>query len=170
MAYNGRVSSVALSGTNVTRPNGFWKHEDAAHPVYQPTQKLDFEVEMGVFISAPVEPGKVVSARNAADHIFGYVLLNDWSARDIQSYEMAPFGPFHSKSFLTSISPWVVTLDALRGSQCPMATSHSSPIPSILQCEDDNHGLFDVQLSAHLSRKWFLLSSWKDTAILADNL
>ena len=154
MAYNGRVSSVSVSGTDVIRPKGFWKEEDVEHPTYQPTQKLDFEVEMGVFISRPVEPGKIVTAKNAADHIFGYVLLNDWSARDIQGYEMAPFGPFHSKSFLTSISPWVVTLDALRGSPCKVAASHSSTLSPILQCEEDNHGLFDVQLSAYLSREY----------------
>lgn len=156
MAYNGRVSSVALSGTNVIRPKGFWKQDDTERPVYETTRRLDFEVEIGVFISAPVEPGKAVSARNAADHVFGYVLLNDWSARDIQSHEMAPFGPFHSKSFLTSISPWVVTLDALQGSHCPMATSHSTPILSMLQCDQNSHGLFDIRLSAYLSRESFL--------------
>ena len=158
MGYNGRISSVAVSGTDVIRPKGFWVSDGAAHSTYQPTRKLDFEVEMGVFVSKPVEPGKSVNAKDAAEHVFGYVLLNDWSARDTQGYEMAPFGPFHSKSFLTSISPWVVTLDALMGSQSKIAASHANPISSLLQCDATNHGLFDVELSVRVSREHPFLS------------
>ncbi|OLN97021.1 Fumarylacetoacetase 1 [Colletotrichum chlorophyti] len=111
LAYNGRASSVAVSGTPVTRPWGHVPTPDG--PKFQPSQKLDFEVEMGIFISKPLATGDFVSAVQAHDHIFGLVLLNDWSARDIQFYEMVPLGPFNGKAFGTSISPWVVTLDAL---------------------------------------------------------
>lgn len=153
MAYNGRISSVAVSDTEVVRPKGFFPNDGAPHPGYQPTRELDFEVELGAFISAPIEAGKTVSAEEAANHVFGYVLLNDWSARDIQKYEMPPFGLFHSKSFLTSISPWVVTLDALKDSQSDPPPSNSSHISPTLVCEKSNHGLYDISLSATLSRE-----------------
>ena len=153
MAYNGRISSVAASDTEVVRPKGFFANEGDLHPTYQPTQQLDFEVELGVFMSAPIKAGKTVSAESAGDHVFGYVLLNDWSARDIQKYEMAPFGPFHSKSFLTSISPWVVTLDALKGSLSKPPASNSTSIAPILVCKTTDHGLYDISLSARVSRK-----------------
>ena len=154
MAYNGRISSVSISGTPVHRPRGFFpSKKDSSHPSYQPSQQLDFEVEMAALIATPVEPGTTVNADNAAEHIFGYVLLNDWSARDVQKYEMAPFGPFHSKSFLTSISPWVVTLDALKDSRSERLDSLASPhLAPMLRCHDRDHGLFDVELTATLSR------------------
>ena len=113
-----------------------------------------------MFISKPIEPGTVVSARDAAEHVFGYVLLNDWSARDIQGHEMFPFGPFHSKSFLTSISPWVISLDALKGSQCDMSASHQNPIADILQCDEKDHGLFNVELSVNVSRELAFRKKW----------
>lgn len=116
-------------------------------------------MEMGIFISKPIEPGQVVSARDAAEHVFGYVLLNDWSARDIQGHEMFPFGPFHSKSFLTSISPWVVTLDALKSSQSTLAASHANSISPILQCDESDHGLFEVELSVFVSREFLRLET-----------
>ena len=153
MGYNGRISSVSVSETPVVRPKGFYQNEGAEHPVYQASEQLDFEVEMGAFIATPIEPGTTVTAAMAAEHIFGYVLLNDWSARDIQKYEMAPFGPFHSKSFLTSVSPWVVTPEALKDSRCDRLESLASPhLAPLLRCKEEDHGLFDVQLSARLSR------------------
>jgi fumarylacetoacetase len=153
MGYNGRISSIAVSGTEVVRPHGFFKPAGEDRTNYQASAQLDFEVEMGAFISLPINGPKTVTAKEAADHIFGYVLLNDWSARDIQKHEMAPFGPFHSKSFLTSISPWVVTLDALRGSRTAPPASCSSPISPVLMCDEEDHGLFDVNLFASISRK-----------------
>ena len=155
MAYNGRVSSVAVSGTPVVRPHGFYTNDGKSRPTHQPSRKLDFEVEMGILIGNPIPEGTYVTATSAAEHIFGYVLLNDWSSRDIQSHEMKPFGPFHSKSFLTSISPWVITPEALAASICHRSTSHRTEqtLEPVLRCEEGRHGLFDVDLSAHIERE-----------------
>ncbi|GKT57961.1 2-hydroxyhepta-2,4-diene-1,7-dioate isomerase [Colletotrichum tofieldiae] len=111
LAYNGRASSVVISGVPIIRPWGYIPTPDG--PKFQPTQKMDFEVEMGIFIAKPLDIGEAVPASQARDHIFGMVLLNDWSARDIKFYEMVPLGPFNGKACGTSISPWIVTLDAL---------------------------------------------------------
>jgi fumarylacetoacetase len=157
MAYNGRVSSVSVSGTDVIRPKGFFGDK---HAEYQPSQKLDFEVELGCFISSPVAPGDVVSARNAWKHVFGYVLLNDWSARDVQRYEMHPFGPLHSKSFLTSISPWVITPDSVRGSLARPVESNSSELSSYLRNDPDNHAGYDIEFSVALSREYPFLKHY----------
>ncbi|PCH05683.1 Fumarylacetoacetase [Penicillium occitanis (nom. inval.)] len=153
MAYNGRISSVLVSGTDVIRPKGFYPCESEDNRVkLQPSQKLDFEMELGCFISQPVAPGDVVSAKDAWRHVFGYVLLNDWSARDTQRYEMYPFGPFHSKSFLTSVSPWVVTPEALQGSLVGPAPANKMPIDAHLQSDPNNHAAYDIEFSVFLSR------------------
>lgn len=152
MAYNGRVSSVLVSGTDVIRPKGFYPCESEENRVMlQPSQKLDFEMELGCFISHPVAPGDVVSAEDAWKHVFGYVLLNDWSARDTQRYEMHPFGPFHSKSFMTSVSPWVVTPEALRGSLVGPAPANKMPIDAHLQSDPNNYAAYDIEFSVFLS-------------------
>jgi fumarylacetoacetase len=154
MAYNGRVSSVRVSGTEVIRPKGFFlANASDKHVQLQPSCELDFEMEMGCFISHPVQPGEVVSAEEASKHVFGYVLLNDWSARDTQKYEMHPFGPFHSKSFLTSISPWVVTPEALQKSLVQPVASNASAISSYLKSDPYNHAGYDIEFSVSLSRK-----------------
>lgn len=153
MGYNGRISSIAVSGTDVVRPCGIFRTTPNAPTSFQASQKLDFEVEMGAIISKPVESGKRISAREAPEHIFGYVLLNDWSSRDIQKHEMTPFGPFHSKSFRTSISPWVVTLDALSHSRCSQPASMPVSATPLLDCEEQNHGLYDVSLSAKITSR-----------------
>ncbi|KAF9772349.1 hypothetical protein IL306_009952 [Fusarium sp. DS 682] len=111
LGYNGRASSVIVSGQEVKRPTGMIRGSDG--PIYAASQKLDYEVEMGMFISQPVGYGSAVPATLVHEHVFGFVLLNDWSARDIQFYEMSPLGPFLGKAGATSISPWIVTLDAL---------------------------------------------------------
>ena len=104
VAYNGRASTIFLSGTPIPRPKGQIKLPDQERPLFSPTKKLDFELEMGVFIGAGNPDGQPISVTKASDHIFGLVLLNDWSARDIQAFEYQPLGPFLSKSFATSIS------------------------------------------------------------------
>jgi fumarylacetoacetase len=111
LGYNGRASSVIVSGQDVKRPSGIIRGPDG--PIYSASQKLDYEVEMGMFISQPVGYDSAVPATLMPEHVFGFVLLNDWSARDIQFYEMSPLGPFLGKAGATSISPWIVTLDAL---------------------------------------------------------
>lgn len=113
VAYNGRASSVIPSEVPVRRPKGQTMLPEEAMPTYGPTKELDFELELGFFISEGNEMGEPIPVDRAEDHILGLVLLNDWSARDVQRWEYQPLGPFLAKSFATSISPWIVTLDAL---------------------------------------------------------
>ena len=113
VGYHGRASSVVVSQTPVRRPVGQIKRADAARPILAPCERLDFELELGTIIGVPTALGDRVRTDDAEAHIFGVVLLNDWSARDIQLWEAQPLGPFNAKNFATSISPWVVTLDAL---------------------------------------------------------
>ena len=112
VGYHGRSSSIVVSGTNFNRPKGQTKAADAEIPTFGPTKLLDFELETAFIIGRPSELGQSISTAKADDHIFGMVLLNDWSARDIQTWEYVPLGPFLAKNFATTISPWVVTLDA----------------------------------------------------------
>lgn len=113
IGYNGRASSVVVSGTPLHRPNGQIKLPNEARPVFGPCRKLDYELEMGFIVGQPSALGEPIDVADAAAHMFGMVLLNDWSARDIQQWEYVPLGPFNSKSFGTSISPWIVTMEAL---------------------------------------------------------
>ncbi|MEH6831990.1 MAG: fumarylacetoacetase [Sulfitobacter sp.] len=113
IGYNGRASSVIVSGTDVIRPNGQTKAPDADLPSFGPCKRLDIELEMGAIVGTASELGHPVSVAEADEMIFGYVLLNDWSARDIQAWEYQPLGPFQAKAFATSISPWIVTRAAL---------------------------------------------------------
>ncbi|MFN3839651.1 MAG: fumarylacetoacetase [Cyclobacteriaceae bacterium] len=113
VAYHGRASSIVVSGTPLHRPKGQIKLPDAEGPVVEPTRKLDFELEMAFITCCETKPGNPVTAYEAEDAIFGMVLFNDWSARDIQQWEYVPLGPFLSKNFGSTISPWIVTLDAL---------------------------------------------------------
>ena len=113
IGYNGRASSVVVSGTEVRRPWGQLKAPDEAAPRFAPSERFDIELEMGAVVGLPSEPGRPVTVAEADAMIFGYVLLNDWSARDIQTWEYQPLGPFQSKATATSISPWIVTKAAL---------------------------------------------------------
>ncbi len=113
IAYNGRASTVVVSGTKVKRPRGQLKPPSADVPSFGPCKRLDFELEMGVVVGQSSPMGGMLTEQQAEDMIFGFVLLNDWSARDIQQWEYVPLGPFLAKAFATSISPWVVTREAL---------------------------------------------------------
>jgi fumarylacetoacetase len=113
VGYHGRASSVVVSGTPIRRPWGQISEGPAGPPVYAPTRRLDYELELGAFAGPGNEMGESIPANQAADHLVGVCLLNDWSARDVQAWEYQPLGPFLSKSFATSISPWVVTMEAL---------------------------------------------------------
>ncbi|MBL7891954.1 MAG: fumarylacetoacetase [Bacteroidia bacterium] len=128
VGYHGRASSIIVSGTNFHRPKGQTKPADAENPVFGPSKLLDFELETAFIIGKPTRLGETVSTDKADDHIFGMVLLNDWSARDIQSWEYVPLGPFLSKNFASTISPWVVTLDALE----PFRTEGYKQEPKVL--------------------------------------
>jgi len=131
IAYHGRTSSVVVSGTGVRRPWGQIVEDREGPPVFAPTRRLDYEVELGAFLGPGNRMGEPIPAARAADHIAGVCLLNDWSARDIQMWEYQPLGPFLSKNFATSISPWVVTWDALepfRREPEPRAASDPKPL------------------------------------------
>ncbi len=147
IGYNGRSSSIVVSGTDVRRPCGQTKADDADAPTFGPTRLLDFELETG-FITGPGNAlGSPIPAGEAPQHIFGMVLVNDWSARDIQKWEYVPLGPFLGKSFTTSISPWVVTLDALAPFRVP-GPKQDPPVLPYLQARGD-WGL-DIQLEVLL--------------------
>ena len=113
VGYHGRASSIVVSGTDLHRPHGQTKADDAAVPSFGPSRMVDFELEMGYFVGPGNELGRPIPAAEALDHVFGLVLVNDWSARDIQKWEYVPLGPFLAKNFGTSLSPWVVPLEAL---------------------------------------------------------
>ena len=113
VGYHGRASSVVVSGTDVVRPSGQTRPDDAAPPVFGPTERLDIELELGFFVGGGNALGEPIPMAEADQHIFGFVLVNDWSARDIQKWEYVPLGPFLGKSFATSVSPWVVPYQAL---------------------------------------------------------
>ncbi|PYQ31883.1 MAG: fumarylacetoacetase [Acidobacteria bacterium] len=113
IGYHGRASSIVVSGTPVKRPNGQTRDDANAPPTFGPSKRLDYELELGAFIGRGNALGTPIAANEALDHVFGFCLVNDWSARDIQAWEYQPLGPFLAKNFATSISPWIVTLDAL---------------------------------------------------------
>jgi len=148
IAYNGRASSVVVSGTPVQRPNGQIKLPDQTRPIFGPCRKLDLELEMGFIVGQDTPLGTPVRCEQAENFVFGMVLLNDWSARDIQAWEYVPLGPFNAKTFATTISPWVVPFDALEPFR--VAQPKQSPTPLTYLQQTGQHA-FDIQLQAWLS-------------------
>ena len=153
VAYNGRANTVRVSGLPVRRPRGQLKVPDQAAPVYAPARRLDYEVELGAYIGRASTAGRPVPVGEAGGHVFGYSLLNDWSARDIQAWEYQPLGPFLGKSFATTVSPWVVTADALR----PFHTAafarppgDPAPLPHLHDAADQAGGALRIQIEARL--------------------
>ncbi len=128
IGYNGRASSVVVSGTPVRRPNGQLKLPDQERPVFGACRKLDIELETGFIIGRGNALGEPIACADAEAHIFGMVLLNDWSARDIQQWEYVPLGPFNAKTFATTISPWIVTLDALEPFRVAQPAQEPQPL------------------------------------------
>lgn len=147
VGYHGRASSILVSGTPIRRPWGQLLPPDANQPVFAPCRLLDFELEMAFVVGKPNALGDPISIDKAEDHMFGMVIFNDWSARDIQKWEYVPLGPFLAKNFASSISPWVVTLDALQPFRCPAPQQDVEPL-SYLK-ESDRHS-FDIQLSVSI--------------------
>ena len=147
VGYHGRASSIVISGTDIHRPKGQMKPADADSPVFGPCKQLDFELEMAFIVNRNTEMGESISTAQAEDAIFGMVIFNDWSARDIQSWEYVPLGPFLGKNFGSSVSPWVVTLEALE----PFRTASPQQEPEVLDylkfSGDKN---FDIQLEVYL--------------------
>lgn len=147
VAYHGRSSSIVISGTNLHRPRGQTKKEGQDTPTFGPSDLLDFELEMGFFTGPGNALGGPISIDKAQDSIFGMVLVNDWSARDIQKWEYQPLGPFLSKNFGTSISPWVVTLDALE----PFCVSGAPQVPKPLPyLRSEGKRAYDIRLEIYL--------------------
>lgn len=147
VGYHGRASSIVVSGINFHRPKGQMKPADAEKPIFGTSKQLDFELEMAFVLNKNTEIGESISTQEAEDAIFGMVIFNDWSARDIQSWEYVPLGPFLGKNFCSSISPWVVTLEALE----PFRTASPKQEPEVLdylKFEGDKN--FDINLEVYL--------------------
>ncbi len=152
VGYHGRASSVGLPG-EVRRPNGQRKRADESAPSYGPSRNLDYELELGVWVGPGNAPGVPIPMQTAAEHIAGYCLLNDWSARDIQAWESQPLGPFLAKSFCTSVSPWIVTPEALapfRAAQPARPNGDPAPLPYLNDADDQAHGALELELEVLL--------------------
>lgn len=143
IGYNGRASSVVVSGTALRRPLGQTKAADADTPIFGPCKRLDIELEIGAIVGTGCDIGTPITTAQADDMIFGYVLLNDWSARDIQGWEYQPLGPFQGKAFGTSISPWIVTKDALEPFRVPVPSRDHELLPYLTETKP---GLYDLTL------------------------
>ena len=149
IGYHGRAGTVQVSGTPVRRPPGQRKAPGEDAPTLGPSRRLDFEAEVGFVVGPPSEPGRPVPLGDFADHVFGVCLVNDWSARDIQAWEYVPLGPFLGKSFLTSVSPWVVPLAALESARVPPPIREPRPLPYL---DDDAHPwALDLALEVRLN-------------------
>lgn len=146
VAYHGRASSIVVSGVDVHRPWGQIK-EPAAAPSFRPSREVDFELEVGAFVGPGNRLGEPISVDEAEEHVFGLVLVNDWSARDVQRWEYRPLGPFLAKNFATSISPWVVTLDALAPFRVPGPAQEPEPLPYL---RAGRPCAYDIHLEASL--------------------
>jgi fumarylacetoacetase len=154
IGYHGRASSVVASGTPVRRPSGQSRPESVMEPVFGPSRRLDYELEAGVWIGPGNALGEPIAIGEAEAHVFGLCLLNDWSARDIQAWEYQPLGPFLAKSFATTISPWVVTLDALepfRAAPSRRDEGDPTPLSYLSSAEVFERGAIDVRLEVALS-------------------
>jgi fumarylacetoacetase len=154
VAYHSRASSVRVSGTPFKRPRGQRKPANETVPSYGPSRNLDFELELGMYVGTPTELGEPVPIGKAAEHIFGFCLLNDWSARDIQGWEYQPLGPFLGKNFATSVSPWVVTREALAPFQTAAFArpqGDPAPLPHLDDAGDRAQGGLDITLEAYIS-------------------
>ena len=153
IGYHGRASSIVASGTPVRRPQGQLKDESAAAPVFAPSRRLDYECEVGCFIGPGNPLGTPIPIAEAGNHVFGFTLLNDWSARDIQAWEYQPLGPFLSKSFATTLAPWIVTAEALapfRGPIAARASGDPAPLPYLEDGHDRALGGVDLGLEVLL--------------------
>merc|ERR1711939_417885 len=147
VGYHGRASSVVVSGTPITRPNGQILENPAATPkvpTFSPCKRLDIELELGAFLCKGNKMGTNIPISEAADHIFGFVLLNDWSARDIQAWEYVPLGPFLAKNFGSTISPWIVLADALEPFRCTGIPNDTQLLPYLQEKEEKN--VYDIKL------------------------
>ena len=153
IGYHGRSSSIVVSGATVRRPHGQRKPPAEPAPTFGPSRRLDYELEIGVWVGPGNALGSPIPIGEAEAHIAGFCLLNDWSARDIQAWEYQPLGPFLAKNFATSISPWIVTPEALAPFRIPQPRrpdGDPAPLPYLLDAGDQTHGALDIELEVHL--------------------
>jgi fumarylacetoacetase len=153
IGYHGRASSIIASGAPVRRPSGQTKADDAQSPSFGPSRMLDYEVEVGAYVGPGNAPGETIPIARAHEHLFGLCLVNDWSARDIQKWEYQPLGPFLAKNFATSVSPWVVTMEALAPFRTPVAArpdGDPAPLPYLFDAQDQRAGAFAITIEAYL--------------------
>lgn len=153
IGYHGRASTVDVSGATVKRPNGQTMPPGATEPSFGPSKRLDHELELGIWIGPGNARGESILIGEASDHIAGFCLLNDWSARDLQAWEYQPLGPFLSKSFATSVSPWVVTPEALEPFRCAQPArpeGDPQPLPYLYDEQDQQRGALDIELEVLL--------------------
>ena len=148
IGYHGRSGTVRISETPVERPWGQRKNEGSLEPTFGPSEKLDIEAEIGFVVGKGTDLGQVLSPSDFDEYVFGVVLVNDWSARDIQAWEYVPLGPFLAKSFITSISPWVVTLEALSGSRTSPPLQDPKPFEYL---HDSNPWALDIKLEISIN-------------------
>ena len=156
IGYHGRASSIVPSDAPVNRPMGQTRPDQEQPPLFGPTKRLDYELEIGAVVGVGNELGRSIPIEHASEHIFGLVLLNDWSARDIQGWKYQPLGPFLAKNFLTTISPWIVTYDALapyRVARAPRPGSDPAPLDYLDDADDAKSGGIDLQLEVLLTTK-----------------
>lgn len=153
IGYHGRSSSIAVSGAPVIRPKAQTKGPDESEPAYRATRRLDYELEMGVWICGSNALGEPIPIEQAGEHVAGLCLLNDWSARDVQVWEYQPLGPFLAKNFLTTISPWIVTAEALAPYRIPQPArpeGDPQPLPYLMSADDQAMGAYAVTMEVHL--------------------
>ncbi len=147
VGYHGRASSIVVNGTDISRPKGQAKAPNMDVPSFGDSKRMDFELEMGVFIGTGTNLGETVSVGDAEEHIFGLALVNDWSARDIQAWEYQPLGPFLAKNFATTVSPWIITLEALEPFRCSGPKQDPKPLEYL---RNNNDSTFDINLGIYL--------------------
>jgi fumarylacetoacetase len=153
IGYHGRASSIVVSGTDVKRPKGQNRADAEQPPIYIPAKNLDYEMEVGFFVGKGNELGSTIPIENAEEHIFGLCLVNDWSARDIQAWEYQPLGPFLAKNFATTISPFVVTMEALAPFRTPAFERDADdpqPLPHLYSEQNQKFGGFDIKLEVYI--------------------
>ena len=153
VGYHGRASSIVISGTEIRRPMGQTKDDTAPLPVFGPSKLLDYELELGAFIGAGNELGTRLSMPEAARQLFGLVIVNDWSARDVQKWEYQPLGPFNAKNFATTISPWVVTMEALEPFRMAQPPRNSDDPPVLKYLQPAGDAAYDIVLEVHLASR-----------------
>jgi fumarylacetoacetase len=171
IGYHGRSSSIVVSGTAVRRPMGQGKAADADAPTLRPSRGLDYELELGALVAQGNPQGTRVGMDKAEDHLFGVVLFNDWSARDVQAWEYQPLGPFLSKSFCSSMSPWVVTLDALAPFRVPFTRPEGDPqpLPYLDSAANREAGAFSIDLEVWLQSAQMAQALLPPTRLMTSN-